>query len=62
MHFYLEYTLISVNLNWLSIIRNKIKYFKQLDLINDKRMHFYLEYKLISVNLNWFSIIRNKVK
>ena len=27
MHFYLEYTLIFVNLNWLSIIRNNVKYF-----------------------------------
>ena len=27
MHFYLEYTLNCVNLNWLSIIRNKVKYF-----------------------------------
>ena len=31
MHFYLEYTLISVNLNGLSMIINKVKFNKWLE-------------------------------
>ena len=57
MHFYLEYTLIFLDLSLFSIIRNKIIWFYALNFRNDIKLHFYLQYTLSFLNLSLFSII-----
>ena len=53
MHYYMQYTLIFLNLSLFSIIKNESKLvFHALNFINDITMHFYLEYTLIFLNLS----------
>ena len=49
MHFYVEYTLIFLDPNFLCYINKLTNIVLNTNEINDKRMHFQFQYTLISL-------------